>query len=179
MSHANTLHLNDATAHEFFERGHRLESMINVRRSPEQIDRILPTTRALEPWGLSLTFKKDEFDLEFDHRGTHHRWAIPIINHEHAKRLSWRAENGVPHAGSVVLHQNTLDGTTQVRVVIEYLDEADNIGHAVKEVVGVPAEQFLKGALTRLRQELDAGGADMFQPRLRRLPSENFRRESN
>lgn len=170
MTHTNTLHHNDATAHEFFEHGRRVEGSVTVRRTPQQIDRMLPATRALEPWGLSLSVSHDEIVIEFHHHGRRREWNIPLINYEPGELVAWRADDAIPNAGSINLHPHPSGRATEVRIVVEYLEEADDTGRAIKEVVGVPAEQFLRGALTRLRQELEAGGADMLLPRSSRLP---------
>lgn len=148
---------NDELAHEFFERGHRLEAAVTIQRSPEEIERGLSRTRALHEEGVSLEFGPEQVTIGLEHKGGFHSWRIPIIHREPGERIAWRSDEGVPNAGSIRFRALAWGRGTEVRVVVEYLKESDDTGKALKNMFDGPPEQVLQRALFRLRQELETG----------------------
>jgi len=91
--------------------------------------------------------------------GTSVEWDAEIINEEPGKLIAWRslAHAKVDNAGSVRFSSAPGDRGTEVRVEIEYIPPAGEIGRAVAWLYGEEPRQQIQEDLRRFKQLMETG----------------------
>jgi uncharacterized membrane protein len=98
--------------------------------------------------------------------GTRVKWDAEILDEIEDEFISWRSLPGadVDQAGSVRF-ASTVDGQTEVRVIMRYAAPGRSVGDALAHLLGEDPERQIADDLRRFKQVMDAGnGVPREQP---------------
>ena len=89
--------------------------------------------------------------------GTEVEWDAEIINDVPGKLIAWRSVNDpdVDSAGSIHFERAGGNGSTRIRVRMQYLPPAGTLGAGVAKLLGEEPEQQLREDLARLKLALE------------------------
>ncbi len=93
-------------------------------------------------------------------------WDAEIINEEPNKLIAWRSLDGadVHNAGSVRFLEEQDPGSTEVRVVLDYLPPAGQVGHYIAKLFGESPDQQIRDDLRHFKQYMETGEIPTAQP---------------
>jgi uncharacterized membrane protein len=149
---------------EYFERGIHVEESFTIRKSPEELyafwhnfENLPRVMQNLESVKV-LDGKRSRWTAKGP-AGVNVSWDAEVINDEPNRVIAWRSLEGatVDNAGSVRFVPAG-DARTEVRVVIDYIPPAGQVGAAVASLFGKDAAQQIREDLRRFRSTVESGG---------------------
>lgn len=154
---------NDELASRFFEDGKRIAGHITIQRSAADIyaawSGLAGITQFVET--LDNVSRSSGNTLRFHGRvdGEEYAGEAQILNEEPNRLIAWRTADAasVPTAGSITLRELPFRRGTEVKVVIDYIPPKGGLSQRWDKIMGKDPRVFLKLALFRFRQFMEAG----------------------
>ena len=153
-----------ADPQKYFDRGIHVEQSFTINKSPEELYRYwrqldnLPTFMKHLDAVTVLDDRKSHWVIDGP-AGTKAEWDAEIINDEPNALIAWRSLGGaeVDNAGSVRFVPAPAGRGTEVRVVIDYIPPAGQVGRWVAKLFGKDPDQQIKEDLRRFKNMMEAG----------------------
>lgn len=149
---------------DFFERGVHVEESVTIEKSPEELYAFWRNFENLPRFMNNLKSVQvlDDQNSHWVARGpggASVEWDAKIINDQPNELIAWKAteEAEVPNTGSVRFVPAAGGRGTQVKVRIEYLPPAGEVGHTVAKMLGSAPEQTVREDLRRFKQIMETG----------------------
>lgn len=153
---------NDDLAKELNKRGEHLTRAVTIQRDPSSL---------YQAWRgfQSLPRLIDQVEQVQELSETRTRWTVrgpgdktytweaDIIRDEPDAVIAWKADGDVAHSGSINFRPLPFHRGTEVKVSIEYIPPAGQIGTALAKLFGAGPKEILDRALHRFRQAMEAG----------------------
>jgi uncharacterized membrane protein len=153
-----------ARPQEYFERGIHVAASVTVNKDPAQLyafwrrlDNLPRFMRHLE--SVTVKDQKTSHWVAKAPVGTSVSWDAEIINDEPDALIAWRSLGGatVDNAGSVRFVPGPDGRGTQVKVVLDYIPPAGQIGAAVAKLFGEDPQTQVQDDLRRFKQLMETG----------------------
>jgi uncharacterized membrane protein len=151
---------------QYFRRGIHVEQSFTIRKPAEELYRFWRNFENL-PRFMKHLEAVQEIDDKRSHwvasapsiAGGRVEWDAEIINDEPNAIIAWRALDGadVPNAGSVRFVKAPGDHGTEVRVVIDYIPPAGQVGRLIAKIFGQDPESQIREDLRNFKRLMEAG----------------------
>jgi uncharacterized membrane protein len=149
---------------DFFERGVHVEESVTIERSREELYQFWRNLENLPRFmgNLEDVQVRDDQTSHWVARGPAGKrieWDARIINDQPNELIAWKAveDADVPNTGSVRFVRAPGGRGTQVKVRIEYLPPAGQVGKAVAKMLGKAPGQTVREDLLRFKQMMETG----------------------
>lgn len=149
---------------DYFDHGVHVEQVVTIEKSAEELYQFwrhfenLPRFMQHLKSVRILDDKKSHWTARAP-AGREVEWDAEIINDEPNKLIAWRSlENADVHStGSVRFTEAPAHRGTEVRVTLEYLPPAGQIGRWIAKLFGEEPEQQVREDLRHFKQVMEAG----------------------
>jgi uncharacterized membrane protein len=153
-----------AEPEEFFRRAIHVETSVTINRSPDELYRFWRDFSNLPRFMQHLKSVEviDEKRSRWTAKapaGFSVQWEAEIINEESNALIAWRSVGGseVDNAGSVRFVPGPDGRGTEVKVVIDYIPPAGQLGRIVARLFGEEPSVQVKDDLRRFKQLMETG----------------------
>jgi len=153
-----------ATPEEYFSRGIHVETSMTINRSPEELFSFWRNFENLPRFMQHLESVKVIDDKKSTWvakapAGLSVQWDAEIINEESNALIAWRSIGGaeVDNAGSVRFMPGPEGRGTEVKVVIDYIPPAGQLGRIVAKLFGEEPSIQVKEDLRRFKRLMETG----------------------
>jgi uncharacterized membrane protein len=149
---------------EYFQRGIHVGQAMTIQRSAEELFRFWRDFSNLPRFMQHLKSVEVTDDKHSDWTargpaGMSVQWKAEIINEDPNSLISWRSVGGseVDNAGSVRFVQAPGDRGTEVRVVMDYIPPAGQLGDVIARLFGESPRQTVREDLRRFKALMESG----------------------
>jgi len=153
-----------APPEEYFQRGIHVETSVTINRPAEELFRFWRDFKNLPRFmnhlqAVEVTDEKRSRWVAKAPAGFSVSWDAEIINEEPNSLISWRSVGGaeVDNAGSVRFVAAPDGRGTEVKVVIDYIPPAGQLGRIVAMLFGEEPSIQVKDDLRRFKQLMETG----------------------
>jgi len=149
---------------EFFQKSIHVESGVTINRSPEELYRFWRDFQNLPRFMCHLKSvevldeKRSRWTAEAP-VGWSVQWEAEVINEEPNALIAWRSVGGadVDNAGSVRFVSAPGDRGSEVRVVLDYIPPAGQLGRLVARMFGEDPEAQIREDLRNFKRIMETG----------------------